>query len=211
VRSVLRVVFLAGSFLFATPSRSAAEWQFTPFLGYTFKGSTTLVDDEFGVNTIHWHLGGSVTLLGDGPLGVEALYVHTPGFFERDESDLTAANLQASVIESRTNALMGNAVLTIPRRWNPYGLRPYVSGGLGLMHVTSRDLLDVHPIRLNFLGMNVGGGAVGMLTDRIGVRFDLRYFRKIRGPDWRSLVPAVAIRPLELRYWTTSIGVVVKY
>jgi hypothetical protein len=211
VRSLPRVPFLACLLVVAAPTASSAEWQFTPFVGYTFKGSTTLVDDEIAVGTRHWHLGGSIRLLGDSPFGVEALYVHTPGFFERDESELTSANLPATVTESRAIALMGNFVLTTPRRWNQYGLRPYLSAGLGLMHVTSLDLGDIHPIRLNLLGMNAGGGAVGFVSDRVGLRFDLRYFRKVRAPDWTELDPAVSIGPIQLRYWTTSIGVVFKY
>jgi hypothetical protein len=211
VRSSRWVPLLSCLLVFATPTPSAAEWQFAPFVGYTFKGSTTLVDDEVGVGTTHWHFGGSVRWLGDSPFGVEALYTHTPGFFERDESELTAANLPTTVTESRTVALMGNFVLTTPRRWNQYGLRPYLSAGLGLMHVTSLDLGDIHPIRLNLLGLNMGGGAVGFVSDRVGLRFDLRLFRKVQAPDWTQLDPAVSIGPIQLRYWTTSIGVVFKY
>ena len=40
---------------------------------------------------------------------------------------------------------------------------------------------------MNLLGMNIGGGAVGMLSDRIGVRFDLRYFRNIKGVSAEDL------------------------
>ena len=116
--SVFRVLIVAACCLFAHAVPAAAEWQFIPFLGYTFKGSTTLIDNERGAETRHWHFGGTARVMWDGPLAFEALYVHTPGFFERDASELTAANLQAAVLESRTYALMGNAVLTIPRRWN---------------------------------------------------------------------------------------------
>jgi hypothetical protein len=193
------------------PASSAAEWQFAPFVGLTFKGSTTLVDLEAATGTTHWNFGGAATLLGGGPLGLEAVYLHTPGFFERDEKDLDAINLPASITESRVYALMGNAVLTIPRRWNRYGLRPYLSGGLGLIHVTSQDQLDNVPIRLNLLGMNIGGGGVGFLSDRVGLRFDLRYFRKVQGPDEEGLQPPVSFGPIRLRYWTLSTGVVLKY
>lgn len=211
MRIVSRSLILATLLLPLCASRAAAEWQFAPFLGYTFKGQTTFVDPEQATTERHWHFGGSVRLLGDSPLGVEALYVHTPGYFERDEVDLTAADLVRTITESRTYALMGNIVLTTPRHWNQYGLRPYVSGGVGLMHVRSQDLGDAFPIRLNLLGMNLGGGAVGFLSEHVGVRFDLRFLRNIRGVDLATQPAPSFIPPLRLRYWTGSVGVVFKY
>ena len=78
---------------------------------------------------------------------------------------------------------MGNVVLTTPRSWNPYGLRPFVSGGIGLLHATATDALEFSPVNTNLLGYNVGGGAVGFLNDRVGLRFDLRYFRNLKPSD----------------------------
>lgn len=204
----------AALILLVLPGRAAAEWHFTPLVGYTFKGATTLADLEAATSTTHWNFGGAATLIGEGPLAIEGLYIHTPGFFERDESELAAINLPASITESRTYALMGHAVLTIPRSWNRYGLRPYVSGGLGLIHVRSQDLQDNVPIRLNLLGMSAGGGAIGFLTDRVGLRFDLRYFRNIRGVNLEELEfePTLPVgAPVRLRYWTGMVGVVIRY
>ncbi len=106
---------------------------------------------------------------------------------------------------------MGNAVLTTPRAWNQYGLRPYVSGGIGLLHASRADARNLTTFSLDLLGMNAGGGAVGFLSDRIGLRFDLRYFRKIQGPVEDELDFPVSIGPIRLRQWTTSLGVVIKY
>lgn len=202
---------LATLALLAWPTPSAAEWQFTPFLGYTFKGSTTLVDlvdAETASDDTRWSAGGVVTLIGDSPFGVEAYYVRTPGFFQRDEGLIVGPR----VTSSRTYAFMGNIVLATPRGFNRYGLRPFLSGGLGLMHASANDLRGVFPFKFNLLGMNLGGGAVGLLTDRVGVRFDLRYFRNVRGVNVDELDPPVTIgQPLRLRYWTSSVGVVIKY
>jgi hypothetical protein len=208
VRSSPRVLLLAGLLVFATPTPSAAEWQFAPFVGYTFKGSTTLVDNESAVGKKHWHFGGAATWIGDSPFGVEALFSRTPGFFQNAD---VPCSINTCITNSRSYTLMGNAVLSTPRRWNQYGLRPYVSGGFGLLHASQRDAQNILPIQLNLLGMNVGGGAVGFVSDRVGLRFDLRYFKKIHGPDEAELDPPVSIGPIQLRYWTTSIGVVFKY
>jgi hypothetical protein len=207
--STVRRALWATLLLCLSAAPAAAEWQLTPFLGYTFKGATTLNDLEDAVGTTHWHFGGAVTLLGDGPFGVEALFHYVPGFFQNPEE----ARIPVRVTSSRTYALMGNAVLTAPRRLTQYGLRPYLSGGVGRIHVFRNDLLDLAPIpRLNLLGMNLGGGGVGFLNDRLGLRFDLRYFRKIHGPDEESLeIPVtVGFEPIRLRYWTANVGVVIR-
>ena len=162
------------------PARARAEWQFTPFLGYTFNGSTTLIDfglvnNQTANDEPHLNFGGGVSLLGEGPFGVEALYLDTPNFFESKQFNIVLPR----TLSSRTYAVMGNAVLTTPRSWNRYGLRPLLSGGIGLIHASAEDQLDLLAYRLNLWGVNLGGGAVGFLSDRVGLRFDLRYFQNI--------------------------------
>lgn len=193
------------------PLNAAAEWQFAPIVGYTFRGSTTLLDFENAFPERHWHFGGAVTLVGEGPLGVEGFYLRTPNMFQNDEANCAAT--ETCVTNDLSYALMGNAVLTIPRGWNRYGLRPFVSGGLGLVHASKTDQRNVLPADLNLLGMNVGGGAVGYFTDRVGARFDLRYFRNVRGVSQEDpeVPPTLGGEPVRLRYWALSIGVVFKY
>ena len=62
--------------------------------------------------------------------------------------------------------------------------------------------------RLNLWGVNLGGGAVGFLSDRVGVRFDLRYFQNISSVPDEDLSLLTLGDPLRLRYWTASFGVV---
>jgi hypothetical protein len=176
-----------------------ADWWFAPFFGYAFKGETTLVTPEaLGEIKVRWSVGGSVTLIGNGPLAVEGIYLLVPHFFE-------AGNVGA-VASSRTYALMGNVVLTAPKKWNEYGLRPFVSGGLGLMRATQQTTVNVFPLNETMLGYNVGGGAVGFITNHTGLRFDLRYYSSLsRSEDSPALGPA------QLRYWTGAVGVVLKY
>lgn len=192
------------------PLNAAAEWQFAPIVGYTFKGSTTLVDFENAFGKRHWHFGGAVTLVGEGPFGVEGYYLRTPNMFQNKDANCT---IETCVTSDMSHALMGNAVLTIPRGWNRYGLRPFVSGGLGLLHASKTDQRNLLPVDLNLLGMNAGGGAVGYFTDRVGARFDLRYFRNIRGVSQEDpeVPPTLGGEPVRLRYWALSFGVVFKY
>jgi hypothetical protein len=181
----------------AAPAR--ADWQFAPFFGYSFKGETTLVTPEaLGNLKVRWTVGGTVTLIGRGPFGVEGTVLFVPHFFE-------AGNVGA-VSSSRTYAVMGNVVLAAPQGWNEYGLRPFVSGGLGLMHASQRTTVPVFPLNEDLLGYNVGGGAVGFISDHTGLRFDLRYYSSLSRTD-----ETVAVGPVRLSYWTATVGVVLKY
>jgi hypothetical protein len=145
--------------------------------------------------------------VGSGPIGAEGLIVYTPGFFQQDNPPLIDGEVPPDIVSSRTLALMGNVVLTIPRSWNEYGLRPFVSGGIGMLSATAIDALDILAVDTKLLGYNVGGGAVGFLTDRVGLRFDLRYFSNLKPSD-----PELnATGRVHLSYWTGSVGVVFRY
>jgi hypothetical protein len=214
VRTRLRVLLFSAILFLTFAGTATAEWQFTPFIGYTFKATSTFVDLDLDENRVatdqtRINFGGAVRLIGKSPFGVEAYYVHTPGFF--DPKRLFNIILPV-VLESRTYAVMGNVVLATPRQWNRYGLRPSFSGGIGLMHASEEDQLEIIRYRVNLLGMNIGGGAVGFVSDRVGVRFDLRYFRNIKGVPLKDLqdFPVTAGQPVRLRYWTMAFGVVIK-
>jgi hypothetical protein len=209
---VLRTLALCCACLAAAPRSAAAEWHFTPMVGLTFRGNTSLVDNEFATDKLHKHFGGAVSRLGEGVLGVEGVFVSTPGFFRGDGRCPEAITVCPSVdrvklVEtSRSFALMGNGVLTVPRRWTEYSLRPFVSGGLGLMHASESDPLGFFSVRSNLAGFNIGGGAVGFLSARTGVRFDLRYYSTLH----RVEQGPVSIGRVHLSYMTASVGVVIR-
>jgi hypothetical protein len=193
---MLRGLACCCAFLLTIPAVAAAEWHFTPMAGGTFAGRTSLLDLERATGKAHKQLGGAVTLLGGGLLGVEGVVVYIPGFFQRGDLDLLKS--------SHSVSLMGNAVLTAPRRWTEYSLRPFVSGGLGLVHASVEDA--VLPVRTNLAGFNVGGGAIGFLSPRTGVRFDLRYFSSLHPTEQGP----ISFGSAHLSYMTLSVGVVLR-
>jgi hypothetical protein len=204
---MVRILAACALCLLASPRPAAAEGHVTPFLGVTFHGATTLLDFQQAADKRHIDFGGAVTLLGAGVLGAEALVVFTPGFFETGRTPLDADVARVEIKNSRTTAFMANAVLTTPRRWTEYSLRPFVSGGVGLLRASQTPLdpkgLAVHA---GVTGFDVGGGAVGFLTRRTGVRFDLRYYSTIHATPAKE---AEAINGLvRLHYMTASVGLV---
>ena len=211
--SATRLLLLAALFAGLRPAEAMAEWQFAPFVGFTFAGEANINFLEDGPRDRHWLLGGSARLVGAGPIGFESLFLYSPGFFEpHDTEPVFADDAPKTIIESRTFALMGNVVLTTPRVWNQYGLRPYVSGGMGVLSVYALDQNNLLPARGNLLGYNVGGGAVGFLTDRVGLRFDLRYISTTpHNRESSEELLTVGNERVHVHFWTATVGVVFKY
>lgn len=204
-RAAIRLPALCAAVLALHPRPAAAEWHLTPMIGITFGGTTSIVDPQLVADKKHWNFGGAVRFIGPGLLGVEGLFVYMPGFFDGTNPDLPP------VASSRSFALMGNVVLSVPSR-NRYGLRPFLSGGIGLLQASWTDLRDppiLPAVNEKLTGYNIGGGAVGFLSDRTGVRFELRHFG--------TLIPtappseAIAFGNTRLRYWVASAGVVFRY
>lgn len=208
---MLKTLALCCACLAAAP-RAEAEWHFTPMVGLTFKGNTSLVDAEFATDKVHKQFGGAVSRLGEGILGVEGIVVSTPGFFQGEErcaQVITPCGAQVNLVEtSRSFAMMGNVVVTVPRRWTEFSLRPILSGGIGLLHASESGPKDVFSVRSNLVGLNIGGGAVGFLSARTGVRFDLRYYSSLHRVDPDG--DTISFGRVHISYLTASVGLVLR-
>lgn len=175
-----------------------ADWYATPFIGVTFGAVSDFValSNETGKKKLTF--GGSVMQLGSGVLGIEGDFSRTNGFFE---PGLIPA------LKSNVTTLMGNVVIAVPLRVTGYGLRPYASGGPGLMRASQSEPVEVVTFHRNLFALNLGGGFIGLVSDKRGVRFDLRYFRNIRTVGEGSLTEN---RPT-LGFWRGSVGVIFKF
>ena len=182
-----------------SPRAVYADWLFTPFAGGSFAPETTLLIFEEGAGR-KFTLGASVALLSDGILGIEADVGHTPSFFEGEDP-------LGLVLTSRVTTLTGNVILAVPLAITRESLRPYVVGGLGLLQARSKHAAGLFPVDQNFLGVNFGAGAIGFVSNRTGLRFDVRHIKAASGADGPFARPGIS----RLSFWRATIGVVVRY
>jgi hypothetical protein len=191
--ATLLLVVLCGS-----PRETRADYLFMPFIGGTFARETVFnIGVEQGEGSTHVIFGGSVSWLSAGILGVEGEFAYAPRFFEDD-------NPSSDIVGSNLFTLTGNVIVAVPLSVSEYSLRPYAIGGVGLIHSGISYVLQA-PIDDNSMGFNVGGGAIGFLTRRTGVRFELRHFRTFaREPsDFGDVAPRVG-------FWRFTVGVVIR-
>ena len=174
-----------------------ADFFLTPFAAIKFAGTARIVDLEQGASNTKFALGVAFGELGDGVLGVEGDVTYVPRFFERATGSLIA--------RSHVLTAMGNILVALPLSQTGYSLRPFLSGGGGLLLVSIDDVLGIFPIYRNFLGVNVGGGAVGPLTNVVDVRFDLRFFKSLTRENEERLRAGSA-----LSFWRAAIGLTIR-
>jgi hypothetical protein len=207
--------------LLAVPHRADAEWQFKPFLGFTFGPYTTFVDpdvvagsvpatEELESGSSHLTYGIAVTLLGE-IFGLEADLGRVPGFFEgepREAPGVPGGTLGGLVETSSVQTLTGNLVAAVPRRLSRYGLRPYVVAGFGTMTLRIQDgpPLNQYDVEDRVSVVDFGGGATGFFTDRVGVSWDLRHFRAVGTEPGTGLSENG-----ELSFWRANMALVLRY
>lgn len=190
---------VAALLIAAAPSDASADWLLTPFVGGSFAPETTFLIFERGAGEA-LTLGGSLTLLTDGILGVEVDFGHTPGFFQGDDP-------LGLVLSSRVTTLTGAVILAVPLSITRESLRPYVIGGVGLLQARSKHAAGLFPVKEDLLGVAIGAGAIGLVTPRTGLRFDVRHLKAASGDDGPFARPGLS----SLSFWRATAGVVIRY
>jgi len=171
----------------AAPAR-AQDIFAVPFAGVKFGGDTSIVDLEIAAGRTILTLGASVSVLGDGWLGYEADFAYMPGYFENDNS------LPLIKPSSYALDLTGAVILALPAAVTGGGLRPYGIFGLGLINAQAQDILEIFLVRRTAPAFKIGIGAQALLlTNNVGIRFDLRHVRSLTSDD-SSLAPGVGRR-----------------
>jgi hypothetical protein len=195
----MRLGLLVCALLLLQPTVGWAEWQLKPFLGVTFGGTSTYLDlDVVAEERKKLALGASVTWLGNF-IGVEGEVARVPGYFQ------TAS--QQSVLSSSVTTLTGSVVVTLPRKLTQYALRPYFVAGGGVLRVNIEQELDIFNVQKPLGVLDFGGGATGFLTDRIGLNWDVRYFRSVGGEEGTGLTVG---GKEQVSFWRATMGVAIR-
>ena len=165
--SIGRTTVLLALLTCASTREAGADWLITPFVGATFAGDTTFLDLDQAASTKTFVYGVSGSWLSDRVFGVEAEFAHAPAFFETDGS--TLPNVVSS---SNMLTVSGNVIAAVPLSVTRESLRPYVTGGVGLLHASL-----------------TGIGAI-FSEDGDGGRFARDRIRDLPGPAAKSAQPA---------------------
>jgi hypothetical protein len=200
VKVLVRAAVLTGLCFGASSASARADIIITPFVGKTFAAQTTFLTPAT-VDKQTWVVGASATWLTSSIIGAEVEFGYAPRFFGQDRFN------PLTVPGSNVTTLMGNVLLTLPVSITRESLRPYVSGGMGILHAGVDDALEINTIDSNMPALSIGGGAIGFLNNRTGVRFDLRY---IRSTSTDVDIGTLLTEP-RLGFWRATIGVAIRY
>jgi hypothetical protein len=193
-RAVKALIVTAAVALIAAPSQARAEGFFVPWVGANW-GSGNNIDHgrgAFGINA-----GG----MGAGIIGGEVAFGYSPSFWGT-RNDFG----NNSVID-----LMGNVIVGIPvGGTHGAGIRPFVSGGLGLIRtqIDGGTLARVSSSN-NMFGWNLGAGAMGFFNQHFGLRGDVRYNRGFENLNTGNTVLDLDGNN-QLHYWRIQAGVVIR-
>ena len=191
----------------AAPAKASADWLFTPYIGMNWGGSAGFTDflgdfeDDF---ERRMNFGGSLAWMGAGAVGFEVDFGFSPNFFEDTSGDDDFA-----FGDSNVTTLMANVTVGAPfGGQSGGGIRPYASGGLGLIKSRIDDADDLFELNSTDWGYNLGGGVAGFFNDSLGLRGDVRYFRSLQDnePD-----DEFDLALGSFSFWRGTVGVIFRF
>ena len=173
--------------IMAAPTLGSAEIMFTPFAGTTFGGN----GGEFGDES-HLVYGGSVSFLGDSPFGLEFEGQVAPDYFGEAGTN-NVASLMGSVLFGGHD--------------DSGRLRFYANAGAGLLRTHIRDSTQFFNTARDSLGITLGGTVIYGLSDNLGLKGDVRYFRGLRDDEPGS---DLDLDLTGFNFWRASLGLGVR-
>ena len=206
MRKLVVTTVLAFMVSAAAPARASADWLFTPFVGINWGGSASFGDvgdleDNFEKTG---NFGASLAYMGAGAIGFEIDFGWSPNFFEN-----TTGEGDFEFGDSNVTTLMANLMIGAPigGQSGP-GIRPYASGGVGIIKSRVGDAEDFFNVDSTNWGINVGGGIAGFFTDNIGLRGDVRYFRSLQDTEADD---GANLGLADFKFWRGSIGLTFRF
>jgi opacity protein-like surface antigen len=184
---------LAMAAIAATPAAAQTTGGLvTPFVGVA---TGTPIDEN---RTVY---GGSIGATGS-VIGFEFDFGYSPNFYEV-EDDFGELGSSGSV-----STLMGNLLIGLPLG----RVRPYGTFGAGLIR-SNLDVFDVFDdLDRSDFGISYGGGVMAFLTNNVGIRGDLRYFRSLQDDDLDDDFPDPPDFDLgNFNFWRATAGVTFRF
>jgi opacity protein-like surface antigen len=192
VRPLSIGLFVYVGMLIAAPA--LADGFVTPSVGANFGGDAGSCASATGCSSKHLTYGVALGYMSGGILGVEEEVSYAPNFFGRVP---TFGN--NSVLTAMTNIMIGA----------PLGpIRPYVSGGIGIIRLNANlapgGILTVNNTSL---GYDLGGGVMGFFTSHIGLQADYHYIRNTQNVT----LGGFSITNTQLTFSRGTLGVVLRF
>ena len=150
------------------------------------------------------NFGASLSWMGAGAFGFEVDFGYSPNFFQN-----TAGDDDFEYGDSNVTTLMANLKVGAPIGGQTGGgIRPYASGGLGLIKSRIDDPDDLFELDSTDWGFNVGGGVAGFFSDNFGLQGDVRYFRSLQDnePD-----DEFDLALGSFNFWRGTVGLVFRF
>ncbi|MFN2446719.1 MAG: outer membrane protein [Vicinamibacterales bacterium] len=191
-RFVLWTCLLGGALV---PAPASADWFASGFAGAVFGGQVS--------DPPRYDFGGSFGWLSASRFGFEVDASHTPDFFEIEDVP------EVLFSESSVTTVMFNGIFQLPGGSPDSRLRPYVSGGAGWMRARIGADADFIRARNSHVGINAGGGAHFLLSDRWGAGGDVRYFRDLQDLEGESEFFSLGDQKVD--FWRATASFVVRF
>jgi outer membrane protein with beta-barrel domain len=194
-RGQLWILSMAAMFVWLTSSPARADGLIVPFVGADFGGDAGSCEGITPCESKQLTWGIGVSFMVGGVIGFEGEFAHAPRFF--GEGSARADNYVMT--------FMGNVLVGVPL--GP--VRPYAVGGLGVIHtdINESSVGAYNAFSNNSLGMSVGGGLIGLFSQHVGLRGDLRYLRTLEDITF----PSFQLESKSLDFWRGSIGMVLRF
>jgi hypothetical protein len=190
MRRVTKVLLLFATIaLVSAPAPARADGWVSPFVGTNFGNNSGDGRVNVGVNA-----GG----MGAGIIGAELDFGYAPSFFGN------AGKFGSNYVMD----LMGNLIVGVPvGGTHGKGVRPYATVGAGLIRsqITGGVGNSIVEVADNEVGLNAGAGVMGFLSQHVGLRGDVRYFRNLSGNSTINNIDFGGFH-----FWRASFGVVLR-
>jgi len=192
----IAVVLAVSMFLFAPSAH--AQGYVTPSLGVVFGNPSAKGQADF-ILDVGW-------LSRIEPLGFEFDVMYAPSFFgnQGPYGENSVTTYMANVVLAGGGGGRGGRYSTGRRT----SFRPYLSGGVGVMHEVVTTPVVANRISNSDLGLNGGVGVMAFTSRSIGVRADLRYFRDLIDTQSGN---TTNIDFGSFHFWRASVGVILAF